>query len=701
MWLLIYNYRGHFRAQEVIDVSLTASSQLADSIQRFRRRAGLDQRAAAELAGLSVGGLRDIEQGRVVRPRASTLRKLADVFGLSRYEFDDLVRQANDESRQAGRLRVEILGSLRVSVDGTVIDPGSEAQHVLLGLLALTPNVSVTRGALLDALWDVRPAYGTANLLQSRVSRLRRRLQPSIAEDYRSQPISVTRSGYQLTVTEYQHDLLTFRRLVTRARHTRNDRDLDAACGLFAEAIALWRGDPLDGIAGLQTHPIVLALIREYRAVVVEYACAAADLGRHQEVLPLLQQVADADPLHEAIHGALMIALAGSGQQAAALTIFDTLRRRLASELGADPTPELAAAYQRVLRQEVSRPKFTPVSAHHQLPSSPADFIGRKAELQQLLDGTAVENADASVPVYVIGGMAGIGKTRLAVHAAHRLRREGRYGDGQLYVDLQGYAAQPSADPSSVLATFLRQLGVPSEQIPPSSAERAALYRDQLYGKSTLIILDNAALEEQVLPLVPAGPTNLVLITSRRTLGLDGAETLLLPTFTTAEAEEMLKRAVGAKRVQAEPDATHSLVELCGRLPLALAIAARSLRSRPAWTVADLAEQLDGTGGLLNGLAAGNKQLRSAFELSYRSLGADEQRMFRFLGLLPSDGFITDYVATITQLTPSYTRLLLDRLADENLVTVVARNHYRLHRLLRDYAVALVRDEESRPEAAS
>ncbi|MEV5838794.1 BTAD domain-containing putative transcriptional regulator [Nocardia sp. NPDC052112] len=677
-------------------MSLNASGQLADSIQRFRRRAGLDQRAAADLAGLSVGGLRDIEQGRVVRPRASTLRKLADVFGLSRYEFDDLVRQADDEYRQAGRLRIEILGSLRVSVDGTVIDPGSEAQHVLLGLLALTPNVSVTRGALLDALWDVRPTYGTANLLQSRVSRLRRRLQPTIAENHRSQPISVTPSGYQLTVTEYQHDLLVFRRLVTRARHARADRDLDAACGLFAEAIALWRGDPLDGIAGFQTHPIVLALIREYRAVVVEYASVAADLGRYQEVLPLLQHVAAADSLHEAIHAALMIALAGSGQQAAALNIFDILRRRLASELGADPAPELAAAHQRVLRQEVSRPKFTPVRAHHQLPSDISDFIGRNAELEQLLEGSSIENADAAVPVYVIGGMAGIGKTRLAVHAAHRLRREGRYGDGQLYVDLQGYAAQAPTDPSSVLATFLRQLGVPSEQIPPSSAERAAIYRDQLYGKSTLIVLDNAALEDQVLPLLPAGSTNLVLITSRRTLGLDGAETLLLPTFTPAEAEEMLRRSVGAIRIQAEPDATRSLVELSGRLPLALAIAARNLRSRPSSTVADLVEQLYGTGGLLNGLAAASKQLRSAFDLSYRSLGAEEQQMFRFLGLLPRDGFVPDYVAT-----NSYTRLLLDRLVDENLVTVVTRNHYRLHRLLRDYAVALVQDTESRPEAAS
>ncbi|WP_051183291.1 BTAD domain-containing putative transcriptional regulator [Nocardia vinacea] len=684
----------------MIDVSLTVTGQFADSIRHFRRRAGLDQRGAAELAGLSVGGLRDIEQGRVLRPRAATLRKLAEVFGLSRYEFDDLVRLANSEYRQAG-LRVEILGSLRVSVDGAVIDPGSQAQHALLGLLALTPNASVTRAALLDALWEVRPEYDNPNLLQSRVSRLRRRLQPSVTEEHRVQPIPVTRSGYQLTVTEYQHDLLVFRRLVTRARQARNDNDLGTARTLFAEAIGLWRGDPLDGIVALQTHPIVLELIREYRTVVVEYACAASDSGRHEEVLPLLHKVAAADPLHEAVHAALMIALAGTGQQAAAFNVFDTLRRRLASELGADPRSELTAAYQRVLRQEVRRRELEPLGARHYLPQNIGDFVGRKAELRELLEGSRAHSIDTSVAVFVLEGMAGVGKTRLAVHAAHQLHRAGRYGDCQLYVDLQGYSAQPPANPSSVLTTFLRQLGVPSEQIPPGLAERAAMYRDRLYGKSALIVLDNAALADQVLPLLPASPTSLVLITSRRTLALDGARTLHVPTFTPVEAREMLQRAVDAKQLQADPDATRRLVERCGCHPLALAVAARRLRSRPTWTIADLVEHFEGSGYPVDELGAGSEQLRSSFELSYRSLGADEQRMFRFLGLLPCDGFTTEDVAVMMRLTTSHTRHLLDRLADEHLVTVGTRDHYLLHGLLRDYACTLLRDKQPSSEAAS
>ncbi|NNH70173.1 helix-turn-helix domain-containing protein [Nocardia uniformis] len=669
---------------------MAVSGDLAGSVQYFRQRAGLSQRAAAELEGLSLGGLRDIEQGRVVRLRASTLRKLGEVFGLSHYEINDLVHQAGIEYGQVSGLKVEILGSLRISVDGRPIGPGSEAQHVLLGLLALTPNVSVPRGAPVDALWNVRPAYGTVDLLQARVSRLRRNFQPTSGDQDGPQPIPATRTGYQLTVSEYQHDLLAFRRLVTRARHARGDGDLDAACDLFADAIALWRGDPLDGIIALQTHLTVLALIREYRAVVVEYASTAVDLGRYHDMLPLLQQAAEADPLHELLHAALMIALAGCGQQAAALDIFNALRRRLVWELGADPSSELTAAYQRVLRQKVSRPESIPIRAQHQLPPDIADFTGRRAEIRQLSGGLSDGKADTSVPIFVIKGMAGIGKTRLAVHVAHRLWLGGRFGDSQLYVNLRGHDVQPPANPASVLATFLRLLGVPGEQVPPGLDERTAMYRDRLYGRDTVIILDNAASDDQALPLLPAGPANLVLLTTKRTLALDGARTLLLPTFTPAEADEVLIRAVGATRVQAEPDATRKLGELCGHLPLALALAAHRLQSRPGWTIADLADRLESAEDRLDEFAAGSRPLRSEFELSYRSLGAAEQQAFRLLGRLPRDVFTGDSVAGLLQTTSSCASHLLDHLADENLLTAVARNRYRLHGSLADYAFSLL-----------
>lgn len=671
------------------------SRGLGGAVRGFRRRAGLTQQEAAELAGLSVGALRDIEQGRVSRPRASTLRRLAGVLELSRAERDDLVREADDEPVRGDGLRVEILGPLRVMVDGEPVETGSETQQLLLGLLALTPNVPVTRDTLVDMLWGGQPGDRSVESLQSRVSRLRRRLEPQ--PDSAAFEVLVTvRDGYQLTVSEAQHDLLVLRRLVARARRARDDGDLAETCRLYAEAVALWRGDPLAGLPALQSHPTVVALGRDYRALIVEYAAAAGELGRHLDVLPLLQQLAEADPLHEAVHAALMIALAGSGQQAAALTVFDTLRRRLVAEMGADPGPELAAAYQRVLRQEVSRPELDPVVAQRQLPPDIVDFSGRADQLRELWAGVTAPAA-LGMPITVIEGMGGVGKTRLAVHLAHRLQAGGYYGDAQLYVDLRGHSDQPPADPATVLASFLRLLGVPAGHIPHRLDERVSLYRDRLHGKKALVLLDNAASEEQVQPLLPAGPANLVLVTSRRALALDGARTLPLDVMPRIEAAGLLARVVGADRVAAAPEAVGRVVDLCGRLPLAVVLAARRLRSRSGWTVADLAGRLEDADDRLAELAAGGRRLRAVFDQSYQALTACEQRVFRLLGLHPGEDISVDAVSALAVLPPPRTRAIMDRLVDENLVAVRGR-HYRLHDLLTEYARTLLHENESERE---
>ncbi|SDZ54978.1 DNA-binding transcriptional activator of the SARP family [Saccharopolyspora shandongensis] len=663
-------------------------SKLGGLVRGFRKRAGLTQLQVAEQAGLSAAGLRDVEQGRVVRPRVSTLRRLAEVLALSRIELEELIREAGGEGGSG--LRVEVLGPLKVAVNGESVDPGSETQRVLLGLLALSPNAPVARDSLIEAVWGERSVAGSADLLQSRVSRLRRRLQADSDET----PVLVAdRGGYQLSVAEVQHDLMVFRRLVAGARQAREAAE---ARGLFADAVALWRGEPLEGLGSLQAHPLITSLTREYHAVLVEYAAVAAELGHHREVLPHLQRVADADPLHEAVHAALMIALAGSGQQAAALNVFDSLRRRLAGELGADPGPELSAACQRVLRQEVSRPEFTPVSAHRQLPPDIGEFTGREAELRALHEDLPQAGGSA-VKIVLIEGMGGVGKTRLAVHAAHRLLATGRFSDCQLYVDLRGHADQPPADPAAVLASFLRLLGVPDDHIPSRVDERMMLFRDRLYDKKALVLLDNASSEDQVTPLLPSGPENVVLVTSRCTLALDGARTMPLDVFTPEEAEGMLAKAVGRGRVEVDPAAARSLVELCGRLPLAVALAARRLQSRRMWTVSDLAARLEESDDRLHELVAGNRRLRTVFDLSYQALEQDERRLFRLLGLHPGDEFTADAAAALAGITATEARILLDRLVDEHLANVVTRHRYRLHDLLAEYGRGLVREEE--PEA--
>jgi DNA-binding SARP family transcriptional activator/Tfp pilus assembly protein PilF/DNA-binding XRE family transcriptional regulator len=669
------------------------SPRLDELVRRHRRRAGLTQQEAAESAGMSVAALRDLEQGRVATPRPGTVRRLAAALRLSAAEATQLLRLAQTPDAAAG-LQLQVLGPLAVRVGGAPVGLGSTTQRALLGLLALSPNTPVPRDALIEIVWGERPPPRVADLLQTHLSRLRRRLQPATQPPEPARLLAATAAGYQLTVTADQLDLLAFQQAVADARNAQAGADLPAARERYAQASALWRGEPLAGLAAFRIHPAVVALVRDWQAVVIEYAQVAEVLGRPEEVLPLLERVAEADPLNEAAQARLMIALAGSGQQAAALARFDQLRRRLVDDLGADPGPELADAHRRVLRQEVPRAGSTAATAHRQLPPDIADFTGRQAELAALHDRLPAAGAAGTAPVVAaIEGMAGVGKTRLAVHLAHQLIAAGRYADIQLYVDLRGYSTEPPADPATVLASFLHLLGVPGSQIPADLAACAALYRDRLHGRHALVLLDNAADEAQVDPLLPASPTNLVLVTSRRALALDGAHNLALDVFSSPDAEALLAQIVGPRRL-ADPAAVRAVIDLCGHLPLAVALAARRLQARPAWTSADLATRLADTGNRLGELAAGSRALRAVFDLSYRAMDGPAQRVFRLLGQHPGDDATADSTAALTGLDPATARGLLDHLVDEHLATLAAGDRYRQHDLLRAYARQLAETEE-------
>lgn len=655
------------------------------ALREFRRRVALTQQELADRAGLSVGALRDLEQGRVTAPRPDTLRRLAAGLRLSNVESAEFVRLAGQVPEPGPRLRV--LGPLALQVDGAAVDLGSDKQRTLLALLALHPNTPVHLDTLVDAMWGDAPPATAATLVQSHVSRLRRRIRP---DGQAAELLAVTRGGYQLTVADDQLDLSQWRRLLGQARAAYADDEREAACDWYHQAAELWRGEPVADLAGLHAHPAVVALGAERHRAVVEFADVAAALGHHDRALPALRQLTDGDPLHEAAHARLMIALAGSGQQAAALRVYDALRHRLADLLGADPSDELAAAHRRVLRQEVTRtPEAAPnpVTAHRQLPPDIADFTGREPELDALRRHVAAGRESGAAPVIAaIEGMAGVGKTRLAVHLAHQLVQSGQYGDVQLYADLRGHAAEPPAGPAAVLASFLRLLGVPGSQVPDDLDGRAALYRDRLHDRHALVLLDNAADDDQVRPLLPATGTGIVLVTSRRTLALDGAHTVPLDVFSPRDAQALLARVVGGQRVAADPDGARDIVDRCGRLPLAVVLAASRLRSRPAWRCADLAARLAEEGGRLGELAVGTRQVRAVFDLSYDALDPASQRLFRLLGLHPGDDFTAASAAALAGLDRRTARRTLDHLVDEHLVTPVAADRFRLHDLLREYA---------------
>lgn len=660
------------------------SGVLGDVIRAHRRRAGLTQAEAAALAGLSVAGLRDIEQGRVTTPRAATLRRLGTALGLPVAATAKLVnRPPADEG--VVKLWIGVLGPLTVRVDGAEIDPGSDLQRALLGLLALSPNLTVGRDRLLSHIAATgRPATVTA--LAARMSRLRRRLRPTSTVTAASQIVGGD-GGYGLLVGEHQLDLLRFRSLVRQARRRVGHADLAGAWQLYHRAVNLWRGEPLAGLSLLADDPAVVGLARQWPSVAAEFAAVGAELGHHDEVVSVLRRVVAVDPLHEVVSSRLMVSLAGSGRQVEALQVFDRLRRRLDRDLGIQPGPELVEAHRRVLRQEVgSHVSATALRARRTLPPDVADFIGRQDQLRwlrRLAEPQHPTRLDGPT-VIVVEGMAGMGKTRLALRLAHQLAAEGRYPDQQLYADLGGHAAGPPAEPAAVLDSLLQLLGVPAGEVPTELPDRVALYQQRLCGDRTLLVLDDAAAVEQVMPLLPASSATLCLVTSRRRLRLPGAHRLPLGRFSHTEAVQALTAVLGAPRVDAEPEAVRALVDLCDRLPLAVGLIARRLQARPLWTISDAVARLSRPGQRLDELAAGGRSVRDALDHSYRRLPVDVRGHLRRLCRAGRE-FSAAEAAEHLSTTSTQAQHILDQLQEVHLLARAAGNRYCLHGLVRDY----------------
>ena len=332
-----------------------------------------------------------------------------------------------------------------------------------------------------------------------------------------------------------------------------------------------------------------------------------------------------------------------------------------------------------------------------QLPGPSPFFTGREAELADL---DQVSDPTRLV-IVTIAGMAGVGKTALAVEAAHRVAS--RYADEQIYLDLHGHSqGERPAEPGEALERVLRSLGVPARQIPPEPEDRAALYRSRLADHQALILLDNAAGEEQVVPLLPGTPGCLVLVTSRRLLtGLDHSHALSLDLLPVSDAVTLFARAAGEHRVRDEPPARLAeLVELCGRLPLAVRVAAARLRSRPSWTVARLLERLQERSHVLAELEAGERSVTATLDLSYRQLAPDQQRAYRLLGLHPGAELTPPAAAALLGASPQQAERLLDGLLDSHLLQEPAPGRHRFHDLVRSHSRARADVDEPDGRAA-
>ena len=341
-----------------------------------------------------------------------------------------------------------------------------------------------------------------------------------------------------------------------------------------------------------------------------------------------------------------------------------------------------------------------------QLPTDIGDFTGRETQVSQLTDlliAGSPASTPGAVPIAVVSGSGGLGKTTLAVHAAHQVRAN--FPDGQLYVDLLGASAQP-AEPGEVLARFLRDLGIDGNKVPAGDDERAALYRTTLVGRRVLILLDNARDAAQVRPLLPGSSSCAVLVTARnRTSDLASTRFVDLNVLEDTEALELFARIVGDDRAAAEPDATAEVLVACAGLPLAIRICAARLAARRQWRIATLAGRLRSEHRRLDELSIGDLAVRASFQVSYDSLrsnarGVDPARVFRLLGLWQGPRISLAAAAALIGVPEDDTADALETLVDANLLESPAEDWYRFHDLLRVYATERAQAQEPAADRA-
>jgi DNA-binding SARP family transcriptional activator/tetratricopeptide (TPR) repeat protein len=645
-----------------------------------------------------------------------------------------------------------LLGAFEARFDGHPVQIRAAKHRILLASLLLEPNRTVTVDALATRLWgdeDHDRPLDIHRTVQTYVFRLRRTF-GEYNHDYGGvgsggsvdgsgigggaggEELVVTRpGGYAADVPESAVDVHRFNLMVAEGAGI---GDPAAASAAMHEALALWRGDALMDVPSPSLHRQFVPLLAEGRLTAVERQVEAdLRLGRHDALVGQLQSLTSRYPLRERFWAQLMYALDGAGRQAEALAAYVRIRGMLTDELGVEPGPDLREAHRRVLQadrwtlaagSDSAAPDSTApdsvspesqdaetaresgaasrsVPVPRQLPPDVADFTGRADEADRIVD--LLGDASSRARVVLITGQGGIGKTTLAVHAAHQLAE--RFPDGQLFVDLHGYEAK-SRGPREALAPFLRALGVAESALPDDVEERCALLRSLLAERRVLIVLDNASGYDQIRALLPAAPGCAALVTSRARLsGLPGARTIELDVLPGGEARALFATIVGAERLEAEPAQVGEVLRHCGGLPLALRIAAAKLVDRPHWRVAELSSRLTDAKRRLSELSHGAMDVRSTVDLSYRMLQPDARVLFRRIGLLEAPSIPGWIAAALLDRDLAGSRDLLEELVDARLVEAWKVDgpeavRYRCHDLVRAYARELAARDDSEADRA-
>jgi DNA-binding SARP family transcriptional activator/tetratricopeptide (TPR) repeat protein len=631
---------------------------------------------------------------------------------------------------------------------------GQPRQQAVLGILAMRANRVISRGELVDAVWGQDPPASAEGGIYTYVAGLRRVIEPNRSLRGPGRVLVSSGAGYVLHLVPGQPDAVAFEQDLGRARQLRKAGDAAGAVSALNSALSLWRGIAFAGVPGpfAETERVRLGELRS--AAAEERADVLLALGRHEEVVPDLTAMVADHPLRERMRGLLMVALYRCGRQAEALRVYAEGRRVLAEELGIDPGSDLSRIHQQVLTMDPAlsvpnglairgaggsapsdedagtgtgpapdggqrRPRpedrTTPVPA--QLPLDAPGFSGRREELSMLRamlpaqpgqqdsgqQDSGQQDSGQTVPIVVLSGTAGTGKTALAIRFGHQVAK--RFPGGQLYVNLRGLdPATPPMEPAEALRLFLDALGVPPYRIPADTEGRSALFRSLLDDRQMLIVLDNARDVAQVRPLLPGAPGSLVVVTTRNELtGLvaaEGAVPLTLDVLGDAEAHEMLARRLGRARVAAEPGAADEIIAACARLPLALSIAAGRAAGRPKRPLTELAAELHDARGRLDALEAGDAvtNVRAVLSWSYDQLSEPAARMFRLLGVHPGPDISLSAAASLAGMPRAAAGAALRELVRTHMVAEYLPARFTFHDLLRAYAADQAERHDPEPE---
>ncbi|MGC4987349.1 AfsR/SARP family transcriptional regulator [Streptomyces sp. DT193] len=593
-----------------------------------------------------------------------------------------------------GSLHFKILGPLEAWSGETRLQLKGQIQQRVLAALLLDSGRMLPVSRLVEAAWEEEPPATAAHQVRKAVADLRHHIPQG------DRVLLTDGPGYTAALPSFSLDVNEFEQRVLDARTATARGNQREAVRILGSALALWRGPALSGLGGHVVQAAAAVLNERHVAAVERYFGLRLALGESGELVSELRAYVGLHPLQESLRGQLMLALSRSGRRAEALEEYTRVRKQLAAELGIAPGPRLGEIYERILHEESptpagSRPATGPrtasrptvVGVPRSVPRDLSDFVGREDELRHLVE--LASKGRQTTGLVAIDGMGGIGKTSLAVRAAHRLAPD--YPDGQLYIDLRGYTpGERPVGAAMALKSLLRSIGTPDDRIPEDAVGCAALLQSAFVGRRILILLDNAADASVVSQLLPTSPGCLVLITSRsRLVDLDGAQWLSLDVMAPEESEKLIAAVLGSPTSGVDSLAAAEMARLCGHLPLALRIAAARLRNRPHWSLRYMVDRLRDEDRKLDELSSSERGVATTLQLSYQVLSAKEQDAFRLLALHPGPDIDVHSVAALLATSLREAEDQLERLLDVRLVEQAKADRYSFHDLLRSFARGL------------